>query len=211
VAASDFSIDKLQRLDEGEWAKLRETYHDRIYGYVRRQVNHPDHADDLVQDVILGAIRGIGGFDRKYNVEQYLMGIARNKVIDFLRKKRPEVNIADRDEDSSRFFNNAPGESRRPSQIQSAKETVARQREALISALRDMVAELRGKREFVKLMTIELTFLTDRRHRAIAERVGVADEKAIAGVKFRAIRDLQARLKKSDPRKTLFSELWKSL
>lgn len=210
MAASDFSIDRLQRLDEGEWAKLRGDYHDRIYGYVKRQVNHPDWAEDLAQEVFLGAIRGIQGFDRRYNVEQYLMGIARNKVIDFLRRKRPEVNIADRDEDSSRFFNNAPGESRRPSQIQSAKETVLRQKDALVGALKDMVAELRAKREFTKLMAIELTFLTDWKHRRIAERLGIEDEKSVAGIKFRAIRDLQQRLKKSDPRRTLFSDLWRN-
>jgi RNA polymerase sigma-70 factor (ECF subfamily) len=211
VAAADFSIDKLQRLDEGEWAKLRADYHDRIFGYVKRQVNHPDWADDLVQEVFLGAIRGIQGFDRRYNVEQYLMGIARNKVIDFLRRKRPEVNIADRDEDSSRFFNNAPGESRRPSQIQSAKETVLRQKDALVGAIKDLVAELRTKKEFTKLMAIELTFLTDWKHRRIAERLGIDDEKSIAGIKFRAIRDLQQRLKNSDPRRTLFSELWRNV
>lgn len=211
MAAADFSIDKLQRLDEGEWAKLRSDYHDRIFGYVKRQVNHPDWADDLVQEVFLGAIRGIQGFDRRYNVEQYLMGIARNKVIDFLRRKRPEINIADRDEDSSRFFNNAPGESRRPSQIQSAKETVLRQKDALVGAIKDMTAELRQKRDFTKLMAIELTFLTDWKHRRIAERLGIDDEKSIAGIKFRAIRDLQQRLKKSDPRRTLFSELWRNV
>ena len=37
------------------------------------------------------------------------------------------------------------------------------------------------------------------------------DEKAIAGIKFRAIRDLQARLRRRDPRKTLFSGLWEAL
>ncbi|HYC76775.1 MAG TPA: hypothetical protein VEI02_04015, partial [Planctomycetota bacterium] len=155
-------------------------------------------------------IRGIAGFDRRFNVEQYLMGIARNKVIDFLRRKRPEVNIADRDEDSSRFFNNAPGESRRPSQIQSAKETLLRQRDALIGALKDMVRELKDKRDWQKLMAIELTFLTDWKHRRIAERLGIDDEKSIAGIKFRAIRDLQQRLKRSDPRRTLFSDLWRN-
>ena len=210
MAATDFSIDRLQRLDDGEWAKLRAAYHDRIYGFVKRQVNHPDWAEDLAQETFLGAIRGIAGFDRRFNVEQYLMGIARNKVIDFLRRKRPEVNIADRDEDSSRFFNNAPGESRRPSQIQSAKETLLRQRDALIGALKDMVRELKDKRDWQKLMAIELTFLTDWKHRRIAERLGIDDEKSIAGIKFRAIRDLQQRLKRSDPRRTLFSDLWRN-
>jgi hypothetical protein len=60
-------------------------------------------------------------------------------------------------------------------------------------------------------MAIELCFLKDWKHRDIARRVGIDDEKAIAGIKFRAIRDLQGRLRRRDPRKTLFSGLWERL
>ena len=79
----------------------------------------------------------------------------------------------------------------------------------LIDCLREMVRDLRSRREYQKLMTIELCFLTDWKHRSIAKRVGITDEKAIAGVKFRAIRELQQRLMQRDPRRTLFSGLWR--
>ena len=85
---------------------------------------------------------------------------------------------------------------------------IARQRSALITALREMVDEMRAKGEYRKLMAIELCFLTNRKHRDIAGRLGIEDEKAVAGIKFRAIRDLQRRLREEDPRKTLFSGLW---
>ena len=79
----------------------------------------------------------------------------------------------------------------------------------LVDCLRDMVRELRSRREYKKLMTIEACFLTDLKHREIARRLGISDEKAIAGVKFRAIRELQQRLMQRDPRRTLFSGLWR--
>ena len=210
MGASDYDIAKLQSLHESEWERLREEYHDRVFGFLKRQVGNVDLAEDLAQDTFLGAVRGIKGFDRRYNVEQYLMGIARNKAIDQLRRKKVEVHVTDRDEDSSGFFNTTPSpKSDLPSQLQVARETVARQKDVLVDCLRDMVRDLRSRREYKKLMTIEACFLTDLKHRAIAQRLGISDEKAIAGVKFRAIRELQQRLMQRDPRRTLFSGLWR--
>ena len=212
MGASDYDIAKLQALDDAEWARLREEYHDRVFGFLRRQVGDIDLAEDLTQDAFLGAIRGIKGFDRRYNVEQYLMGIARNKAIDQLRRKKLEVHVTDRDEDSSGFFSTTPAEgARRPSQIHAARETVTRQKDVLVECLRDMVADLRSRRDYKKLMAIELCFLKDWKHRAIAEKLGIADEKSIAGIKFRAVRELQQRLMKRDPRRTLFSGLWREV
>jgi RNA polymerase sigma factor (sigma-70 family) len=212
VSASDYDIARLQALDEREWGRLRDEYHDRVLAYLRRQVGDIELAEDLTQEAFLGAVRGIRGFDPRYNVEQYLMGIARNKAIDQLRRKKVEVRVTDREEDSSGFFSAAPapGE-RRPSQIQIARETVARQKDALIECLKDMVADLRARRDFRKLMAVELCFLKDWKHKKIAEALGIRDEKAIAGIKFRAIRDLQQRLMKRDPRRTLFSGLWRQV
>jgi RNA polymerase sigma-70 factor (ECF subfamily) len=210
VGASDYDIAKLQALDDREWERLREEYHDRVFGFLRRQVGDVDLAEDLTQDAFLGAVRGIKGFDPRYNVEQYLMGIARNKAIDQLRRKKVEVRVTDRDDDSSGFFSATPAEgTRRPSQIHAARETVMRQKDVLVECLRDMVQELRDRRDYKKLMAIELCFLKDWKHRDIAKTLGIGDEKAIAGIKFRAIRDLQLRLMKRDPRRTLFSGLWR--
>lgn len=210
MAAAPFDVAKLQALDDDEWARLRDAYHDRVFGFIRRQVGNVDLAEDLTSETFLGAVRGIGGFDRRYNVEQYLMGIARNKAIDHLRRKKLEVNVPDAEDDSSGFFNATPDQDAlMPAQIQAARETVARQKDALVDCLRDMVGELLERRDYKKLMVIELCFLKDWKHRAIADKLGITDEKAIAGIKFRAVRDLQQRLMRRDPRRTLFSGLWR--
>jgi hypothetical protein len=86
-----------------------------------------------------------------------------------------------------------------------------RQRGALVTCLQELAHELWEKRDYKRLMAIEMCFLKDWKHRRIADRIGIDDEKAIAGIKFRAIRDLQVRLRKRDPRKTLFSGLWESV
>ena len=62
MGVRDFDIDKLRGLDPREWERLQSEYHDRVYGYIKRQVGNPDLAEDLTQDAFLGAVRGIGNF-----------------------------------------------------------------------------------------------------------------------------------------------------
>lgn len=211
MAVRNLDIELLKKLDAQEWERLQAEYHDRVFGYVKRQVGDTELAADLTQDTFLGAVRGIRNFNTRYNVEQFLMGIARNKVIDHLRRKRPEVHVPDREDDSTGFFGTIPSDSPSSHKLLEGREKVLRQKGALVICLRDLVADLWDKRDFRRLMAIELCFLTDWKHRKIADRLEIEDEKTIAGIKFRAIRDLQARLRRRDPRKTLFSGLWEAL
>lgn len=211
MALHDLSIERLQAMDHAEWERFQAEYHDRVFGYIKRQVNDAELAADLTQDVFLGAVRGIARFDPQFNLEQFLMGIARNKVIDHLRRKRPEIHFADREDDSTGFFAGLPGETPTSERVFESRERVQRQRGALVQCLREMVQDLKDREEWQRLMIIELCFLTVKSHREIAEVAGIKDEKSIAGIKFRAIRDLQVRLRKRDPRRTLFSGLWKAL
>jgi RNA polymerase sigma factor (sigma-70 family) len=201
-------IQRLQELDDEEWRRLEEAYAGRIRAYLQRQVGHPDTAADLTQEVFLGAVRGIGNFDSRYNLEQFLMGIARNKGIDHLRRKKLETQVPD-DADTSGFFGSVQAEGPSASELLLASEKVKRQRKALTEALREAMASIRAEGHWTRLMAIELAFLTQLRHREIARLAGFENEQAIAGIKFRAIRDLQGRLRKRDPRMTLFSGLWK--
>lgn len=204
----EYDIERLRALDADEWTRLQRDYFHRVYFYVKRQIPDADVAEDVASETFLGALKGIARFDERYNVEQYLFGIARKKTIDWLRRSKGEVRIPDDDEDSSSFFGNVPAPDLTPDQLSVAREKVERQRDALVEILREYVGELWQRGDFKRLMTIELVFLCNWKHRRIAELLGYQDEKAIAGVKFRAIRDFQDRLRRRDPNKTLFSRLW---
>lgn len=211
MALHDLNIEALQAKDPLEWERLLSEYHDRVLGYIKRRVEDIELATDLTQETFLGAVGSIGRFKEQYNIEQFLMGIARNKVIDHLRRKRPEIHITDRDDDATGFFGAVPDEGPTGDRLLECRERVNRQRGALIQCLREMSEDLRKEGEFERLMTIELCFLTNKSHREIAKVIGIPQEKAIAGVKFRAIRELQRRLRKKDARRTLFSGLWETL
>ena len=88
-------------------------------------------------------------------------------------------------------------------------ENLERQKAALGVILRDFVAELWDQGEFQKLQVLEYLFLHNARNKDAATRFGIADEKAVAGIKFRAIEKLRGLARRSDPNHSLFLGLWK--
>ena len=95
-------IAALQAMDEAAWAGLQETYFRRVYFFVKRWVADHQTAEDLTQDVFVGAVKGIARFDPEYTLDQFVFGIAKNRVIDHFRKHRLPLIPAKGDPDSDR-------------------------------------------------------------------------------------------------------------
>lgn len=205
-------IASLQRMDEGAWTALQQEYFRRIYFYVKRYVTDHQTAEDLTQDVFLGALRGIGGFDPAYTLEQFLFGIARNRVIDHYRKHKPVTMPSKPDEQSDRsqiwLENIAHEATPQPKEKVVRSEDESRQRRILAQILRDLVGELWAAGEYQKLMVLEYLFVLGGRNKDAAARFGIADEKAVAGIKFRAIERLRGMARQRDPNHSLFVGLW---
>ena len=205
-------IELLKALDGDAWSQIEREYFQRIFFYVRRFVNDFQRAEDLTQETFLAAIKAIDSYDPAYNMEQYLFGIAHNKVIDYLRRlgRSPIVfGAGPDDDDRTDFFARVEGGQGTPSKIVVEDEDYLRRRKTLVSALQALVEDLWQKAEFQKLKAIELVFLKRWKHARIAELLGIPDEKSIAGIKFRAIRSLKQMLRDRDPNRTLFGDLWK--
>src|SRR5690606_14526405 len=104
---------------------------------------------------------------------------------------------------------NMPAEqAARPSDDLVEMENAARRRRVLGQILRTFVAELWEAGEFKKLQVLEYLFVLGGRNKDAARRFGIADEKAVAGIKFRAIEKLRALARQSDPNRSLFLGLW---
>ena len=205
-------IAKLQARDESAWTRLQEDYYRRIYFYVKRYVTDHQTAEDLTQDVFLGALRGIDGFDTAYTLDQFLFGIAKNRVIDHYRKHKVTLVPSKRDGDSDRsqlwLENIAHEATPQPREKVVHREDLGRQRRVLTQILRDLVGELWSAGEFQKLMVLEYLFVLGGRNKDAAKRFGIADEKAVAGIKFRALERLRGMARQRDPNHSLFLGLW---
>ena len=208
--AHDVSL--LQAMDEAAWAGLQEDYHRRIYFYVKRYVSDHQTAEDLTQDVFLGAVRGIAGFDTAYTFDQFLFGIAKNRDIDHYRKHKLTLipSNADGDADKSHVWleNLAPDNAPLPKERVVREEDEGRQRQVLAQILKQHVGELWSAGEFQKLMVLEYLFVVGGRNKDAAARFGIADEKAVAGIKFRAVERLRGMARQRDPNHSLFLGLW---
>lgn len=77
----------LQR--EKDIANTVNKYRKRLLGFIKKRVSNLDDAEDLVQDVLLQFINSYDLLDPIRNAGSWLFTVARNKVVDFYRKKRP--------------------------------------------------------------------------------------------------------------------------
>jgi RNA polymerase sigma-70 factor (ECF subfamily) len=210
--AVEIDVRKLQAMDDAAWARFQDAFFRRVYFFVKRYVDDHQTAEDLTQDVFLGAVRGIASYDPAFSIEQFLFGIAKNRVIDHFRKHRVALLPAKADpaaDKSHAWLENMPAaEAGRPADDLVESENVRRRRRVLGQILRSLVEELWQAGEFKKLQVLEYIFVLGGRNKDAAKLFGIADEKAVAGIKFRAIEKLRALARQSDPNHSLFRGLW---
>ena len=212
TTSSDHKIDELQAMNETAWSRLQEDYFRRVYFFVKRYVEDHQTAEDLTQDVFLGAVKGISKFDAVYTLEQFLFGIAKNRVIDHFRKHKVRLIPAKSDDDADRsgiwLENMRSSTSSEPGDQIVDVENSGRRRAVLGSILKQYVGELWEAGEFTKLQVLEYLFVVCGRNKDAAVRFGLEDEKSVAGIKFRAIEKLRGLARQNDPNHSLFGGLW---
>ncbi|MCY2956731.1 MAG: sigma-70 family RNA polymerase sigma factor [Planctomycetota bacterium] len=204
-------ITQLQAMQEEAWSRLQDDYFRRIFFYVKRYVPNHQTAEDLTQEVFLGAVRGMPTFDSTFTLEQFLFGIARNRVIDHFRKHRIAFipGKGDDGDASNLWLENMPNPAAKAAKDQVVNgEDLGRRQQVMAKILRELVGELWQQGEFQKLMVLEYLFVLGGRNKAAAERFSLADEKIVAGIKFRAIDKLRSLARLHDPNHSLFLGLW---
>ena len=212
MSVATHSIDKLREMDERAWSALQDDFFRRVYFFVKRYVLDHQTAEDITQDVFLGAVRGMATFDQNYTLDQFLFGIAKNRVIDHYRKQKMPLISPQKDDSqdaSMVWLDNMPEEGLAPPPEDVVeRENTGRRRQVLGRILKEFVGELWEAGEFDKLQVLEFLFVLNGRNKDAAARFGMSDEKAVAGIKFRAIEKLRGLARQNDPNHSLFLGLW---
>ncbi|MCL0075630.1 RNA polymerase sigma factor [Dehalococcoidia bacterium] len=87
-------VHRAQQGDQEAFAELYESHFDNIYRYVALRVGNRMEAEDITQEVFLKAVRSIQSFKWKgIPFSAWLFRIARNEVIDSLRKKSRQPTV----------------------------------------------------------------------------------------------------------------------
>lgn len=74
--------------DENSFNLLVSKYFRRVFSFVYIFVNDRKEAEDLAQETFVKVWRGLKKFDRTKNFRTWLLAIAKNCAIDYLRKKK---------------------------------------------------------------------------------------------------------------------------
>ena len=86
---------RCQQKDQGAFAELISHYEKRLYYYLRRIVNEESDCWDILQEVWLKVIHQISRLQDSTKLVPWLYQITRYTAIDFLRKKKGDINFSD--------------------------------------------------------------------------------------------------------------------
>ncbi|MDR2770529.1 MAG: RNA polymerase sigma factor [Clostridiales Family XIII bacterium] len=83
-----------KRGDRAAADALVRAYYDEIFGFVRRQTPNENDAFDVTQEVFIGFLRTISGFDpRRVRLRTWLYRIAANKLVDCFRARSRRIAV----------------------------------------------------------------------------------------------------------------------
>lgn len=80
-------LEGLVRGSQLAFLRLLEEHAACIRAYVARQLTHTSDIDDVAQDVFIAALKNVTSFRGNSSVRAWLLGIARLRLLDFLRQR----------------------------------------------------------------------------------------------------------------------------
>jgi len=194
--ADHFLVQQIRAGDQSAWRQLIERYSGRLLAFARARTSSLNDAEDLVQETFVGFLQSRVNYDESRSLETYLFTILRYKLYDLLRQRKA-TTVSEPADAETWWDRVVPGTSETPSGLAIAAEARGQQEDLLGDILRQLILELRDREAFEDLQVIELIFFGGKRNLDVADLLEI-DQKAVAGIKFRAIQKLQKYLSERD-------------
>lgn len=208
LQADGFLVDEIRQGSESAWRQLITRYQGRLLAFAQARLRRGPDADDAVQETFIGFLQSLPHYDGSRSLETYLFAILRYKILDVCRERNVKPTVSfdpQRDGDVSVFLQTPAGEET-PSGALRFQESADTRRRALADGLRTLITYLRNQDKFGDLMVIELIFFAGWRNKDVATTLQL-DEKAVAGVKFRAVARLRETLETMPGSASLFTDV----
>jgi RNA polymerase sigma-70 factor, ECF subfamily len=87
------AIEKLKKKDNEAFEYIYNYTKSSVYGIIINIVKSRDVTEDLMQDTYIQVVKSINSYNSDYKFSSWVIMIARNKAIDYYRKKRKEMLI----------------------------------------------------------------------------------------------------------------------
>ncbi len=92
--------------DNGRLEKAVKSERPRLFDFIRRRVRSDADAEDILQDVFYQLAANDDTAGQIEQITAWLFTVARNKIIDWYRKKKPDVMPVEETDDTQRSFAN---------------------------------------------------------------------------------------------------------
>jgi RNA polymerase sigma factor (sigma-70 family) len=189
------SLERMAREQDRRISEVVERERSRLLNFIRRRVSEPADAEDVLQDVFFRLVEANRLLMPIDHVTAWLFRVARNRIIDLVRKKTPErfsdLLVADEDDEVLHLEELLPSPEAGPE--------AAYARRVLLDELERAVLELPEEQRAV-FVAHELD---GRSFKEIAEETGVSVNTLLSR-KRHAIRRLRVRLQ------TMYEEFTKA-
>ncbi len=196
AGADHYLILQIRKGNEAAWRQLIDRYAGRLLAFARARTASLSDAEDLVQETFVGFLQSATHYDASRSLETYLFTILRYKLYDLLRQRK--ATVLSEPADAEGWWDHImPGTTETPSGHAVGAEALEQQETLLGEILKRLIREMRDRGAFNDLQVIELAFYAGTRNLDIAGLLEI-DQKAVAGVKFRAIQKLQKFLAERD-------------
>jgi len=81
-------VEKIIKRDERSLIVLYEDYRRPLLSFVNRQIKDQYRAEEIIQDTFLDFIESLRDFHFQSSLKTFIFSIAKNKTIDYMRKKK---------------------------------------------------------------------------------------------------------------------------
>jgi RNA polymerase sigma factor (sigma-70 family) len=202
--AEQYLLDKIRRGNAQAWAEFVDRYRGRLLSFAQAKLVQSADAEDSVQETFIAFIKGLPNYRGECGLETYLFVLLRRKIIDTYRSRtaRHACLIQDTydtqgNDRPSDPFADVAGPEHTASWYVRADEKCELQKLALADAVSKLVDGFKKSLNFRDLQIAELLFYCQLSNKDVA-RIMDMNEKAIALIKHRSLKNIRAHVESSN-------------
>jgi len=195
-----YYLDKIRQGDGQVWSDFVSRYQGRLLRFARAKLPQRADAEDVVQETFIAFLRSIARYRGECDLETYLFALIRRKIIDSYRSAgaRRVCLIQDTcegesEEGSSDLLDVVESPVQTASWYARADEQYDKHKSVLAEALSEFVDGLKKALKLRDLQVIEMLFYCQLANKDVAKAMHL-DEKAIALIKHRALKQIRENL-----------------
>ncbi len=200
-------IGRIRQSQDEAWDEMIARFEGRLLAFVDSRLHNRAAAEDVVQETFIGFLTSLPNYDERRPLESWLFSIAAHKLTDHLRRegRRPRVPLVAQGSSNASSWD-VPGAARGASSILRSGERQRLERDALTTAMAEILDHWRSRGDWEKVRCLELLLVRGWANKDAATQLGLT-EQVVANYKFDFLSKLRTAVRKQGLNHDVFPEL----